>query len=386
MAVTIPIWPGSSSFYPGDTPFGFYDNDSEFQSDVESSAVWAARRLGYPIQDVELNDKQLFAAYEEAINEYGYWVNTFAAEDNILTLMGLDTGSLNVTQQFIESNSSGLFKLAKEYSTAAGFGGSLTHYSASLTLRAGQQVYDLQTDPSMSLETGSFSNGSYTIRKVFHGATPAIVKYFDPFISTGLSSQNMLEQFQWGSYSPGVSFVLMPVYYDALRLQAIEFNDQIRKSAYSFQLTNDRLRIFPIPQESFKLWMTYTLDGDLSADLSANTGKISDHSNVPYCNVVYNRVNDIGKQWIRKFFLAICKEILGRIRGKYGTIPIPDQEISLNYSELLSESEQEKQQLIEELKETLNKMTKSGQYEKKAEEAENMLRYLQHVPLFIYRG
>jgi hypothetical protein len=358
MAVTIPIWPGSSSFFAGETPFGLYDLDPQFQIDIDKAAIWAATSLGYPVMDVELQDTHFYAAYEQAVSDYGYWVNTFAAEDNLLNLMGL----------------------ASEYATAAGVGGTLTHYSASLLLRAGQQVYDLRTEPSLSLETGSFSDDNFTIRRVFHNDTPAIVKYFDPFVSTGLSSQRMLEEFSWGNYSPGVSFVLMPLFWDALRLQAIELNDKIRKSAYSFELVNDRLRIFPIPQESYRVWMTYTLESDIRSSLDDNRGLISDHSNVPYSNVVYNRINDIGKQWIRKMFLAICKEMLGRIRGKYQSLPIPGNEISLNYSELLSESEQETQELIEQLKETLDKMTKKSQLERKMEEARFMNEYLQYIP------
>lgn len=386
MAVNIPIWAGSSSFFPGDTPYGFYDTDAAFQCDIEKAAVAAGLVLGFPINDVELQDINFYSAFEQAVTEYGYWVNTYAARDNVMTLMGLDTGSLQLQQEYVQPSSTGVFKLAEEYATATGVGGTLTHYTASLTLRQGQQIYDLKTDPSMSLETGSFATDSFTIRRIYYEIPPALVRYFDPYVSTGLSSQTMLSEFSWGNYSPGISFVLMPVYYDILRLQAIEFNDLIRKSQYSFKLTNDRLQIFPIPPEGYKLWIDYTLDGDILSNINSNKGKISDHSNVPYYNVKYSRVNDIGKRWIHNYFIALCKEMLGRVRGKYGELPIPNGAISLNYTELLQEGESEQQRLRDELKEILDSFSNEKQLEKKANEAAQLAAYLQYVPMRIYTG
>lgn len=388
MGYSYTIWPGSASFFPNteQTPFGFYDDDSNFQCDIEKAANWAARKLGYPNVDVELHPDQFFSAYEEAVNEYGYILNNSRAEDDILSLMGMETGSINITQEYVEANARPILKLASEYATAAGVGGTLTHYSASLTLRPNKQVYDLRTDPSMSLETGSLSSGNYIIRRIYHNEAPASVRFFDPYVSTGLSSQRLLEEFSWGGYSPGVSFVLMPLHYDALRLQAIELNDMIRKSAYTFELTNDRLRIFPIPTESKKLWFTYTLGNDYLSNHNANLGRISDHSNLPFNKVNYSRLNTLSINWIRNYFFALCKEMLGKIRGKFQTIPIPGNEISLNYDGLVSEAIEEKQSLREDLREKLKNLSKKSSLERKAEEANAMLEYLKFIPMKPKRG
>ena len=164
-----------------------------------------------------------------------------------------------------------------------------------------------------------------------------MVKYFDPFVGTGLGSQQMLETFGWGNYSPGVSFMMMPIYGDILRLQAIEFNDQIRKSAYTFELIHNKIKFFPIPNGAnfTKVWFNYIKKSDRSNPLKGATGTVSDYSNVPYNNVIYSNVNDVGKQWIRKYTLALAKEMLGYIRGKYSALPVPNAEVTLNGADLI---------------------------------------------------
>lgn len=384
MAVTIPIWPGSASFYPGDTPHGFYDNDRDFRADIEKVADWCAKRLGYPVLDVELNQYQFFAAFEEAITEYGHLVNSYAARENLLGLMGMETGSLNLTEMYVEPTLAGLFKIAKEYGTAAGIGGSLTHYTGSINITGSKQIYDLKSDSGVNIEAGDFATDTFTIRKLFYEAPPAIVRYFDPYLSTGLSSQTVLDQFDWGGMSPAISFVLTPIYYDLLRLQAIEFNDQIRKSAYTFKLVNDRLFIFPIPTTSFKMWFHYTLEGDVADNMVS--GRITNLSNIPYYNPVYCRINDIGKQWIRKYTLGIVKEMLGWVRGKYQSLPAPGSEIQPNYTELLTSGQEIQENARIELKDLLDSMSKDKLLERKKTEAEMLSEQLKYVPLKIYRG
>lgn len=380
----IEIWPGSGSFYPLTfTPFGFYDNDPEFQCDAESVAKWAALRLGYPITDVELQQVNFYAAFEEAINEYGAQVNAVNARDQLLNLQGSPTGSnVNLSQTYIPSTLQGIFKLAKAYGTEVGAGGTKPYYTGSISLIANKQVYDLVRDSS--LETGSFATDQFTIRKIFHEAPPAATRLLDPSLNVG--SSEFLNEMGWGSYVVPGSYLLMPLYHDLLRMQAVEFNDQIRKSGYSFQLTGNRLRIFPIPTGNLTLWFSYTLDNNDSPLTGDNSGqgKISDISNIPYQNITYRYINEIGKQWIRKYTLAICKEMLGYVRGKYSAIPIPDGEITLNGSDLISAAQAEKEALLTEIKELLDSMSFQAQLERKSAVAENLASQLKYVPLKIY--
>jgi hypothetical protein len=182
--------------------------------------------------------------------------------------------------------------------------------------------------------------------------------------------------------------MMMPIYADVLRLQGIEFNDQIRKSAYSFELQNNRLKVFPLPSgDNFTtVHFTYILKTDRSNPLKGETGRMSDYSNVPYQNMVYANINDVGKQWIRKYTLALSKEMLGYIRGKYSSLPIPNAEVTLNGADLISAAQTEKEGLITELKETLDTMSRQAQLERKQAEADSLQQTFIKIPLKIYVG
>ena len=390
MAKNIPIWAGSSSFFPGDTPFGLYDNDIHFQKDTEKIADWCAKRLGYPLTDIELQPVNFFACFEEAISEYGAQVNTYNIRDNMLNLYGSTTGSkyYNLSQQKVSPNMGGMMELAEEYGVEAGSGGNVTYYTGSLTVTGSKQIYDLTDPKSVTLESGTPGKDPIEIKQLYHEAPPAIVKYFDPFVGTGLGSQQMLDSFGFGGMSPGVSFMMMPLHYDLARFQAIEFNDQIRKSAFSFQLVNDRLRLFPIPDGAnfTKVYFDYILKTDRSNPLKGSTGTVSDYSNVPYQDISYRDVNAVGKQWIRRYALALAKEMLGYIRGKYSAIPIPNADVTLNSSDLISAAQAEKDGLITEIKEILDTMSRQAQLERKQAESDAMLQQMNKIPLKIYIG
>lgn len=397
MAVNIPIWPGSSSFFPGSgqTPFGFYDTDVEFSAEADQVADWCAKRLGYPIVDVELQDLNFYAAFEEAVSEYGTQVNMYNARDNMINVYGADTTD-NLTGQAIQPTMTALTDLGQAYGQAAGIGGNYTFYTGSITVQSGQQIYDLTDSNLVSFESGSPGNDAIEIRRIYHEAPPAIVRYFDPFIGTGLGSQQLLAEFGYGNYSPGVSFMMMPIYYDILRLQAIEFNDQIRKSAYSFELSGNRIRFFPIPNGSnfTKVHFDYYLKSEINSPLNSpgigdgngSTAGVSDLSNIPYDNVTYADLNDISKQWIRRYALACVKEMLGYVRGKYSSIPIPNADITLNATDLLSQGQSEKSGLIEELTQMLDSMSRQAQLERKAAEASALTSQFNAIPLKIYIG
>ena len=385
MSVYVPIYPGSSSFFPGDTPFGFYDYEIKFQEDADKVVDFVATRLGYPINDVELQADNIYTCFEEAITEYGNQINTFNARDNLINVLGLSTGS-SFTGRLLDNSFEGIFHIASTYGTEAEAEGTLKLYTGSIAITAGKQVYDLIDPAVVTLETGSVAADVFEIREIFHQNPPAIVKYFDPFVGTGLGSQQLLDTFGWGNYSPGVSYLLMPLYADVLRLQGIEFNDMIRKSAYGFQLSNTRFRIFPVPTYDFTVYFNYYLKSEKRNVLRRGPGLVSDASNIPYGNLKYTLINDIGKQWIRKYTLALCKEVLGLIRGKYSSLPIPNSEITLNGADLVSQGATEKEALITELRETLDSMSKQAQLERKQAEAEALQNQMVKMPLFIYTG
>ena len=378
------IWAGSSSFSSGQTPWGLYDSDSEFISSADKFADWSARRLGYPIMSVELQSGSFYACFEESVTEYSAQVNQFNIKDNLLHLTGQATGS-NVTHKRVTPTMGRSVFLSKQYGTEAGVGGDVDIKKGSITISSGSQEYDLN-----SLFVDGSGSGSIEVRRVYYEGTPAMQRFFDPYATTGYGTMNMIEGFGFGGYSPAVSFTLMPIFEDLLRVQAIEMNDSIRKSAYSFTLVNNKIRIFPDPTESSTLYFDYidTSDRDnpLFTEYSGSANVVSDFSNVPYDNMEYKFINDVGKQWIRKYGLALCKELLGIIRSKYGTIPIPGAETTLDGDTLRSEASAEKDNLIIQLREMLEQTSRRALLEADKDEAEFLQEKLQKVPYPIYIG
>ena len=375
--VEIPIWPGSSSFTTGSTPFGTFDNDPVFQTEVDSFADWCAKRMGYPIVDVELQDVNFYACFEEAIYEYSYNVNQFNIQQNLLSIMGSSTNS-NLTQRNISTNMGGLIQLATEYGSETFTNGNVKFYSSSIDITVGKQRYDLD----VLIRDIKVPTGSIEIKRVHHYSPPASIRFYDPY----LGNQAMLDTFGFGAYSTGVSFMLMPMYADLLRVQAIEFNDMMRKSAFTFELIDNEMRIFPVPTKDYKLWIEYIVKEERSNPLKYPNGQVSDMSNAPYDYMTYSNINSPGKTWIYSFGLALAKEMLGYVRGKYGSIPIPNGETTLNAADLLSAATAEKQALVEQLRTMLDTMTRSKLLEAKRLETEALGASLNGTPLAIYIG
>jgi hypothetical protein len=383
--MNIPIYPGSSSFQPGETPFGFYDNDPQFQADADKFAIFAARRLGYPIVEVELQDINFYAALEDAITTYGNELYAYQAQDNFLSFQGAPLTIDSPDTNLVQPNLATVVRIADQYGVEAGVGGTVTWYSGSIDLTAGVQDYDLT---QWALDLG-ITAGDLEIKRIFYEAPPAIVRYFDPYAGTGTGMMQLLDSFGFGGYSPAINFLMMPMNYDMQKIQAIEFNDQIRKSQYSFELINNNLRIFPIPGSfQTKLWIQYIKKSERNNPY-ANTGAgavITNISQIPYSNPNYSQINSIGRSWVFEYALAIVKEILGYVRGKYSSIPIPNAEITLNQSDLIAAATNEKQALIERLRAYFDETSRQKLLERKAAEADALQRELKNIPWTIYVG
>ena len=380
-----PIWPGSGSAASGSTPFGIFDNDGEFQTEAPQFAKWCAQRLGYPIMAVELQDTQFYACFEESISEYSAQINQFNIKDNLLSLQGQPTSS-NFTHKRLSRTMGETIKLSKQYGTEAGVGGDVDLKKGSISVTSGSQEYDLNALFSEVSESGK----AIEIKRVYYEATPAMQRFFDPYATTGYGTINMVEGFGFGDYSPAVSFTLMPLFEDLLRVQAIELNDSIRKSAYSFTLTNNKLRVFPNPEEDRRLYFDYVVTSDrdnpLQTEYSGSADVVSDFSNARFDFMTYSKINDVGKQWIRKYGLALSKELLGIIRSKYGSIPIPNADTTLDGDTLRSEASAEKEALVTQLREMLEQTSRKALLEADKDEAEFLQEKLQKVPYPIYIG
>lgn len=398
------IWHGNPRpLIPGEelTPFGIYDIEIKFQSDAPKVADWCARRLGYPVQNVELLDTNFYTCFEEAICEYSAQVNQFNIRNNLPDLYGKDnrvnyTGTL-VQGSFLPT----VIRISDSYGTLAGVGGRADVKTGSVELQIGQQDYDLKNIIEDTLEGGR----QVDIVRVFHERTPAVARFFDPNAISGygggLGATHLMDSLGFGAFSPTAQYVLMPVYEDLLRMQAIEFNDQIRKSTYSFNITNNNLTLLPVPEQQEKLWLEYIVRDEWveSATFTSNTVSsgsvstsitqvpvISDYSNIKYDFIQYSTINDVGIQWIRKYTLALAKEVLGGIREKYSNIPIPNAEITLDGAALRAEANTEKELLITQLRENLEALSKKTIFEDRAAQAQQQMDILKTVPLPIFIG
>ena len=375
------IWNGTSSFSSGQTPFGFYDSDTNFATDADKVASFCATRLGYPLMDVELQSGSFYACFEEAITTYGNEIFQYKIRENYLNLEGAPTGS-PVNNQLIESNINRFVQIAKNYGTEAGVGGNVTKYSGSLDVTGSIQNYDLDL-----WATNKGIVGGIEIRRVFYEAPPAIQRYFDPYAGTGTGTHSLMDQFGFGNMSPGVNFMLMPASYDILKTQAIEFNDQIRKSTFTFELVNNKLKLFPVPNVDGTLIFEYYKLNDKSAiNFNNATNTITNVAEVPYNNPTYSHINSVGRQWIYKYSLALAKELLAYIRGKYQTVPVPGAEATLNQADLLTDARTEKEALITNLREMLGETSRGAQMEAQSQEADFLRSTLSQVPMTIHVG
>ena len=387
----IPIWPGSSSFATGSTPFGFYDSDTNFQADADKFALFSSRRLGYPIVDVELQDLNFYAAFEQATTVYGNEIYAYQIRENYLGLEGANTSSfdtVSINNQLVTPNMGRIISLSEQYGIEAGTGGNVDYKTGSFALTASVQDYDLNVWASAS----GYETGDLEIKRIFFESPPAIVKFFDPYVGSGGGVMNLMDSFGWGNYSPQINFTLMPLNYDLQIIQQIEMNDQIRKSNFSFEITNNKIRIFPIPTPSSiagmnSLYFHFLLKSErYDAQFKDGTAKITNVANVPYQNPEYSRINSVGRSWIFEYALALCKEMLGYVRGKFGTIPIPGSDVTLNQSDLISSANTEKDKLIENLRTYLDSTSRTKLLEAQSQQADFKQKELSQVPFPIYIG
>ena len=386
---TTPIWDGTAGPISGSTPFGFYDNDLQFQSDGPKVAQFVSRKLGYPIMEVELQSGSIYACFEEAISVYAEEVYQSKIKDNYISLEGA-SGASNLNNVVVVPNLNSIIVVSENYGTPIQVGGYVNQYKAPLYLTSSQQIYDLQNWAI----SGSLiaANDRLVVNRIYYESQPAVNQYYDPYIGGSINYQGATENFGWASYSPGLNFVLFPIYWDISRIQEIEMSNNVRRSMYSFAITNNKLTIFPWPeQDGIVVWVDYAKGSEVSSitgnsPYGSNSGLISNPSNVPYTTITYNQINQPGRQWIYEYVLALASELLGLIRGKYTQVPVPGAEVTLNAADLISKGKDQQVALRERLRGDLADMSRQAQLERKQSENQSISSTLNEVPMFIYIG
>lgn len=377
-----PIWTGTSTFTTGSTPFGFYDTDTVFQQEADKVARFCAQRLGYPLVDVELQSGSFYTAFEEAVTTYGNELFAFKIRDNQLSLEGSPTDT-NLNNAIVTPSMAPIVKLTEQYGTEAGVGGNVDWKKGNIAVTQSVQDYDLE-----QWATDQGITGSIEVKRVFWQTPPEITRYYDPYSGTGFGFQSLFDSFGFGAQSPAINYLMMPLNYDLATIQAIGMNDMVRKSNYSFQVINNKLKVFPIPTSgSGNIWFEYIeLNERLEASIEQASGSISNVSNTPYANPVYSEINSVGRKWIYEYTLALSKEMLGLVRGKYSSIPIPNSDVTLNQNDLLTQAANERLALIERLRAYFDETSRRSLLERRNDEAEFKHNELKHVPFTIYTG
>jgi hypothetical protein len=380
----ISIWTGTSYFFPGDTPFGYYDYDYQFQSDADKVARFCAQRLGYPLVDIELQSGSFYTAFEQAVTVYGNELYSFQSRDNYLSVEGASTSSF-LNQALVNNNLAPVIRQSYTYAEEAGTGGNIDWYSGSIHLTSSVQDYNLGQWAIDNNVTGGIE-----VKKIFYDRIPAINQLYSPWAGLGPGATSAVGLTGLAGYGPATNFILMPLSYDLTNVNAIEMSNDVRLSNYSFQLINNKLKIFPIPTDEdhgLRLWFNYIkIEDRVNSAITHDGSKINNLFKMPYTNPVYMQINSIGRSWIFEYTLALAKEMLGYIRGKYSTVPIPGAEVTLNQSDLLSAATAEKEALIARLREYFDSTSRQALLERKQAESTARQSELNQVPMTIYIG
>ena len=350
--------------------------------------TFVKRKLGDDILSVELTSKQIWACFEEAFCEYGAVVNQYQAKSQLMNLMGSATGSLaGGEQKFPRETLEFALRLAEPYISYAGLGGSYNTTSGSIQLIKGRQDYDLYTDlkdsagvPIVSSSLNTLG-GKMRIFELMHSNPQAAYRFFD----TTSAINYLNNEFSFESFTPETVFYVLPVFEDILRGGQMAMSNKVRRSNYSYMIVGTKLRIYPMPVSDIppKLWARVGFQQDPlnPAIKDPSIYGINNLSNVPFGNFAYNRVNSIGRQWTRQYALALSKEVLGLVRSKFSSIPIPGAELTLNGSDLISQGREEKEKLVTQLREMLDTLTYDKLVETQAAKIDNLQKILRAVPI-----
>jgi hypothetical protein len=374
----------------------------EFLTGAVDQVSYVYKKLGGDVLDIELTEGNVYAAYEEAVLEYSYLINIHQATNIISDALGDTTGSFdskgNMQAGALSSSLGGKHvalkfpkfdygmtrRVAEGVSADVGLKGS-TQFSASFDITYGKQDYDLQKIVSGSTAySASVGNKKILVKKVYYKTPHAMWRFFGYY--GGLNVVGNLHSY--GQFSDDSSFQLIPAWQNKAQAQAFEDAIYTRMSHFSYELRDNKVRLYPIPYTGgpSKMYIDFSIPQDAWESDDPAVDGINNMNTLPIGNLPFVNINSIGKQWIRRFALALCKETLGQVRSKFGTVPIPGESVTLNGSALITEGKDEQDKLRTELKETLAELTYAKLAERDSAMLENSEKGLTKVPNYIFVG
>ena len=371
------------------TPFGFFDTDTNFQTEADAMITFVKRKLGDDILSVELTKKQIWACFEESFLQYGSIINEYQAKSQLTDFLGTATGSMSGSEQLYPRETlEFLNRQAEPYAFEAGIGGSYESISGSIQLIKDQQDYDIYDnlkDAGGNLLFSSSLNRNNTrmkIQEVFHFNPTAAYRFFD----TTSAINYLNNEFSFESFTPETIFYVLPVFEDILRAGQMNVSHRVRRSNYSYKITGTKIRIFPMPtgnQINKKLFIRVSFAPDplKPAFKDDSIYGVSNLSNVPFGRLNFSKVNSVGRQWTRQYALALATELLGLVRSKFSTVPIPQGDLTLNGGNLVTQGREDKTKLVEQIRTMLESMTYDKFIEINANKAENIQKQLKTIPV-----
>ena len=373
------------------TPFGFFDSDSTFQSEADSMVLFVKRKLGDDVLSVELTKKEIWTCFEESCCEYSRLIHEMKITSDLTNVLGMPTGSADLTNRYAKRTIEHLLSMAEPYASEAYVGGSYDATLGYVDLIGGQQDYNIYSDlKDNSTGLGIYSSmtsgskGKLKIVEIFH-FEPLAAQTF--LLNASNITNFMATNFNYESYVNSTVFYVLPVFEDILRRGMLETAFRVRRSNYSYEVLGGNLKIYPVPASNLQIGRLYIkvmkpqnpLNPTAYADDSIYG--VSGPNNMPFGNIQFSTVNQPGRQWIRQYTLALSKELLGLIRSKFSSIPIPNAALTLNGSELISQAREDKDKLITQMKEFLANLTHQKLLEADALAAENLQKQLKYIPM-----
>ena len=352
---------------------------------------WVRYRLGEPRLPSYLTNLQIFSAFEESLIEYGAIINQFQASNWLSNLLGLsrDITKEDITNKLPHEYFDYLMRAVAPVGTESGVGGLQNNRKAYFTITPSSQDINLyhfidnQSGSSLSAYLASVSSTRFYVRHVWHSEPTSIYRYYDPYSSTNVMSQ----EFKYESFNNESTFYVYPIWTDVLRAGMLEANDKVRRSNHSYNIVGNNIRLLPSPNRDLKVWIEYTPEFDpYHADFQNplfsddSVSGISSITNVPFRDIKYDEINSAGRRWVRQYTLAVSMEIEGRIRRHFSSIPIPNGEIQMDGEALVSEGIEKQKELKEELRADLEKTTTTKLMQDDADTAEQLNRQLSFIP------
>lgn len=403
------------------TPFGFFDSSIAYQKDADKIIFFVLRKHGEDILSTELTKKMIWTCFEQATFTFNAQVIEYQTRANLTSLLGTPTGSyvsgsdntanltINLTNNYLRPNLEYLIRQAEPYIGDIGWGMSAETYSGSIQIQEGRQDYDLFIDLKddsgvpLSSYMPSGSKGRMRVVEVFHEAP---VQYV---FNSNLASNFVAMGLPVESYVPDTRFHILPLFEDVLRSGLMKDAQKIRRSNYKYKITGRNIRFYPTPNYNFggaqnKIWMRVIFPSDPTNGIYMDSGSfsisgssglrpplpddslygVSNPANAPFGLINYDSINPWAKNWIFEYTFALCTELLGRVRGKFKSIPIPGAELTLNGDDLVAQGREDKDKLLygdNGLMAKLNSMTFDKLQEIEATKAEMSLKQLRMIPM-----